>query len=187
MSVVGLSSPARWRIAGARLRQHVGWAGLAGLLVGALSVAPWLFAWTTGQRVAALQETPRKRMQSVPPAEQLPTSRPRSTLRLMTTSDTPLLLTRIERAFTANGLPWASAEYAAYGAQGDVPARLEVRFAAKAAYPALRASIGDLLGSVPGATFRELAFSRPSSTAAEVEARMLIVVHLLDDGSAPSR
>lgn len=154
------------------------------MALGLLALVVWMSAWLEHRRVDARERVFRD---APPPAirnEAGPGDRapdPRWALRLLPSSELPLALSRIERAFTSNGLPWTAAEYATLPALDAEPARVEVRSVVKAPYPVVRASLGALLGSVPGSTLKALAFQRPTVDAEEVEARVEVEVFLSGD------
>ena len=181
MTLVASARP-RVRIAFARLLQTAGWAGLAGvaLVIAALVVAQSAMAQrhatsVVQNRVAASASAPA-RAASFTAAATAP-----STFRLPSQVDVPLLLTRLERAAVGNGLPWTAGDYRLVPASERQPAALEVRCAFKAPYPQLRAMLVEILGAASAVTFREMSFARATIDAAEVDARLAIVIYLADD------
>ena len=172
----------RLKIGFARLLQEIGWAGLAGLVS---CMAAALVARTASElrAVGAMQalEVPA-RGPALPPLAQL---EPRqSKVRLASQAETDLLLARIERAATGNGLAWSAADYRIVPATDREPAVLEVRCSFRAPYAPLRSMISDLIGTLPAMTFREMSFSRADVGSADVDAKFAIAVFLEDDGSA---
>jgi hypothetical protein len=97
-------------------------------------------------------------------------------------ADVPRLLARIERAATAAGLGWPRADYRFHAASGDVPASVEVRCALTGTYPAFRGFVTALLQDTPTLTLREFTLSRSGVDAAEVEAKLAIVVYVAERG-----
>ena len=92
----------------------------------------------------------------------------------------PTLLSRVQRAAAAQGLDWPRAEYKTVAATAEAPGSIEIRCTLKGAYPAIRRFLAALLQDVPSLTFKELALNRTSADAAEVEARLAIVIYLAE-------
>ena len=176
-----VSAGPRLRVALARLLQVLGWAGLAGI---ALAVAALVIAHSAWAKREALGKVVVAKGPAAAPAVAAAAASAASTptLRLPRRADVPILLGRIERAVTGNGLPWVAGDYRLVPASDRQPAALEVRCAFKAPYPKLRAMLGDVLGSAPSVTFREMSFSRTAIDAPDVDARFALVVFLADDG-----
>jgi hypothetical protein len=176
------SAGPRLRVALARILQVVGWAGLAGiaLTVAALVIAhsAWVKRDASSRVVVAAKESAPPPVVTATTATATPA---RSTLKLPGRADVPLLLTRIERAATGNGLPWIAGDYRLVPASDRQPTALEVRCAFKAPYPKLRAMLGEMLGAASSVTFREMSFSRAAIDAPDVDARFAIVIFLADD------
>jgi hypothetical protein len=91
----------------------------------------------------------------------------------------------MQRAAQEQGLGWPHADYRFNAATEDTPASLEVRCALKGSYPSIRRFVTALLHDTPTLTLREFSLSRASAEAADVEAKLGIVVYLAS-GSAPS-
>ena len=174
------------RVRLARAHQRIGWAGLAGL--GLIVAALWVLglAWSARnaflqaealREVAALTATAPAAMPAIPVAA------PASAPDLPRLADVPLLLTQMEQAALGNGLAWRAAEYRITAATPARPASLEVRCSIGGTYPKLRSMLVQLMNTVPAFTIREFSTSRPSSESADIEARLLLAVFLLEDAS----
>jgi hypothetical protein len=92
----------------------------------------------------------------------------------------PTLLSRVQRAAAAQGLDWPRAEYKTIAATVEAPGSVEIRCTLKGAYPAIRRFLTALLQDVPSLAFKEMALNRTSADAAEVEARLAIVIYLAE-------
>lgn len=164
-------------VAAARWRDRVGMAGLLGLAL--LSAAALLYAaaWREHRAEVALGATRPWTPMDGPPPPSVATPLPPA-------SDIPLLLTRVQRAALEQGLGWPRADYRINPAADDAPASLEVRCALKAPYLSVRRFVTALLQDMPTLTLREFSLSRPNPQAADVEAKLAIVVYLA--AGAPS-
>jgi len=172
----------RARIAGARTLQEIGWAGLAGLALCAAAALVAARAWNlpvAAERGAAL--VVERAEAHAPLAEP---ARPAAAVRLARSDEIPLLLGRIERAATGNGLRWSAADYRIVAATDRLPGALEIRCAFRAPYPAMRAMLAELIATLPAMTFRELSFVRADVGTAEVEAKLVIALFVDDDAAA---
>jgi Pilus assembly protein, PilO len=165
------------RVAFARAHQWLGAHGLFGLLLIVVAAVVLSMAWGR-QRAAvptasadpraeaiAASVSPRPSQAIVPPA-------------LPDVSDVPKILARIERAATASGLGWPRADYRSNPATEDMPASVEVRCALKGSYPNVRRFVTALLQDTPTLTLKEFSLSRADADAAEVDAKIAIVVYL---------
>jgi hypothetical protein len=182
-SMASMGSPS-WRVALARAHQKLGLAGVVGLVGILLAAGVWMSAWFEDRRVRTLElalgaDEPVLAIASPPSA---PAGR--RTRRLSSAADIPEVLGRIERSLATSGLSLPAAEYATVAADGNAPARLEVRFAVRAPYPIVRAGVRELLASVPFATFKELSFSRAGADALDVDAKIAVIVYLSGDVAA---
>ena len=167
-------------VLGARLRHAVGLPGVLGLsLLIVAGVALWI-AWRQHQRLDLPASEPVAVSSTLPE----PTRTKLARLPLPPASDIPLLLTRIQRAALDEGLGWPRADYRVNAASGDAPASVEVHCALKGPYPAVRRFVTALLQDAPTLTFREFSLSRASADAADIEAKLSIVVYLAS-GSSP--
>jgi hypothetical protein len=101
-------------------------------------------------------------------------------------ADVPALLKQVEHSVLANGLAWPAAEFQARQATAGEPARLDIRCTLQGPYPQLRATIAQLLDTVPGLSLRELNMSRPATDAAEVETKLLLAILLSEASPAPA-
>jgi len=180
----------RLRIAVARLQQRVGGPGLVGLAAMGIALVMFGLAWR--QHAAAELERSTGVLAvtvSAPPQQTTPArpSDPPADERLVLppATEVPLLLTRIEQAAIAQGLGWPRADYRFNAATDDVPSSVELRCALKGPYPNVRRFVATLLQDAPTLTLREFSLSRANSDAADVEAKLTIVVYLAA-GSAPA-
>lgn len=110
-------------------------------------------------------------------------------LRLPPRSDISGLLARVQRSALDQGLGWTRAEYRTIAASQEAPAAIEIRCVLKGAYPSLRQFVTALLLDTPTLTLREFALSRSTPEAAEVEAKLGIVIYVADEtpGMAEAR
>ena len=180
---------ARWtlqlRIWAVRIRQRLGWAGLAGIALLAGSTIWGVIAWQAHR--APLPE------ESVSVSSTSSNDAPRSAaaaaaaaavLELPRQADVALLLTQIQQTVVGQGLAWTTADYKLLPATDIAPAALEVRCNLKGSYPKVRAAIAQLLHGVPGLTIRDLSLSRINIDVADVDAKLTWVVFLQDEPSA---
>lgn len=169
------------RIRVARVLQVIGWSGVAGLLMLLASAGIASSAWTKrGEAMVILEEL--RVAQSAPVAVAQPDLQAMPVLpKLPRHDDIPLILTRMERAASANGLPWAAADYRLVPAAGAEAPVLEVSFGFKAPYPKVRAMLADLIGSVPAMAVREMSMTRSSIETADVDAKFTVAIFLADD------
>lgn len=167
------------RVAFARVLQLVGWLGLAGLLI--LVVAAWVAqdAWSRHRLLGRVANFAEARPIEASVSSALRVQAP--VLKLPSSRDIPVLLNRIERAAVGNDLPWTTGDYRFVAATEQSPASIEVRCALRGPYPKLRAMVAEVLGIAPAVTFREMSFSRQAITAADVDAKFLVVVFLADE------
>lgn len=173
------------RVVLARAHQRFGTPGVLGGVLLLAALAMLAFAWRSHQ--AAIGELSRAPLDS---AAILPTT---SSAALRTTprvlpdaSNVPQLLSRIERAATASGLGWPRADYRFNAASDDTPASVEVRCTLKGPYPAVRRFVTALLQDTPSLTLKEFALSRAAADAAEVEAKLAIVVYVAGNATPTS-
>jgi hypothetical protein len=157
----------------ARAHQRVGAAGLLGVGLLAATAVVFALAWRghQGDLASAVVAPSPTLIQPRPP-----TTQPR--LLLPPASDIPLLLTRLQRAALEQGLGWPRADYRINPAAEEAPASLEVHCTLKGPYPNVRRFVTALLQDAPTLTLREFALSRASADAADVEAKLSIVVYL---------
>jgi hypothetical protein len=160
-------------VVAARTYQSVGVAGVLGLALCAAAALLFSLAWQQHQRDLADAAKPPAATEVEAPRRQAPARMP-----LPAASDIPLLLTRMQRAALDSGLGWPRADYRLNAASEEAPASLEVRCALKGPYPGVRRFVTALLQDAPTLTLREFALSRPSADAADVEAKLAIVVYL---------
>jgi Pilus assembly protein, PilO len=164
------------RVGFARAHQRLGAHGLVGLLL-IVAATVVLSRASSRQRAAstasvdsgaqsvATPSSPRPSQSIAPPA-------------LPDVSDVPTILTRIERAATVSGLGWPRADYRTNAATEDMPASVEVRCALKGSYPNVRRFVTALLQDTPTLTLKEFSLSRADADAAEVDAKIAIVIYL---------
>ena len=169
-----------FQIAAARLHQRVGLPGMLGLgllLVAALSLS---LAWRQHQRLDRDAHTADQRasIDRLPARNEPAPQPPRTSASLPPASDIPLLLTRIQRAALDAGLGWPRADYRFNPATDEAPASLEVKCALKGPYLAIRRFVTSILQDSPTLTLREFSLSRAHADAADVEAKLSIVVYL---------
>ena len=171
------------RIRMARVLQVIGWSGVAGLLMLLASAGIAYGAWMKrAEAKVSLQEL--RLAQSAPVAVAQPDLPAMPVLpKLPRHDDIPLILTRMERAASANGLPWAAADYRLVPATGAEATALEVTFGFKAPYPKVRAMLADLIGSVPAMAVREMSMTRSSVESADVDAKFTVAIFLADDSA----
>jgi Pilus assembly protein, PilO len=105
-------------------------------------------------------------------------SQPIEPPKLPNVADVPTILARIERAATASGLGWPRADYRTNAATEDMPASVKVRCTLKGSYPSVRRFVTALLQDTPTLTLKEFSLSRADADAAEVDAKLAIVVYL---------
>jgi len=186
-----LDGRVRLRIVSARVLQEIGWAGVGGLV---LCTAAVLIARSASEpsptsalpTFAVLAPVPAPHAQLAPlvqVAQRGPLASGRTKVRLAERAGINVLLARIERAATGNGLAWSAADYRVVPATDREPAALEIRCSFKAPYPLLRSMISDLVGTLPAMTFREMSFSRADVGSADVDAKFAIAVFLEDESS----
>ena len=169
------------RIRVARVLQVIGWSGVAGLLMLLASAGIVYGAWTKrAEAKVSLEELRIAR--SMPVVVTQPDLPAMPVLpRLPRHDDIPLILTRMERAASTNGLPWAAADYRLVPAAGPEAPALEVSFGFKAPYPKVRAMLADLVGSVPAVAVREMSMTRSSVESADVDTKFTVAIFLADD------
>ncbi len=171
------STSLRIRIAGARLRQLVGWNGAVGLML--IFVSLWVVAalrWAAPPTPAELTTSPSLATGAAVVESQR--AAPQQDVAIPPVSAVPLLLTRIQRTAVAHGLGWARADYRLNPATDEVPASLDVKCVLKGSYPNVRAFVTDVLLDVPTLTLRQFNLSRPGIETSEVEAKLSFVVYL---------
>lgn len=168
-------------LAFARARWAVGTPGLVGVVL-VVAAAGWLVSGWLDQRSV---DARRQEVVAVPtPSRAVTAAAAVSATRLPSLSQVPVLLERLERTATTEGIGWPKADYRVTGATAQLPASLEVRCALKASYPSLRRFVGAILRDTPSLTFRELSFGRATSTEATVDAKMTLVIYLDSPGGA---
>lgn len=96
-------------------------------------------------------------------------------------SDLPTLLTHLEAIAINNRLGWSAADYRLRSATDLEPASLEVRTQFTGTYPQIRRMVTQSIDQVPAITFRQLSFTRTTTDAANVEAKLVFAI-LLSDG-----
>jgi len=156
----------------ARLERRLGWPGLMGLV---LICAAGLWFVHAKQRHTTHDDMPPAAASATMPAT---AATPAPSLAMPSASDVPLLLTRIQRAALDNGLGWPKADYGVAAATDEVPASVDVRCVLKGPYPAIRSFVTTLLQDMPTLTLREFSLGRPNSDAADVEAKLTLVIYL---------
>ncbi|QTN25666.1 hypothetical protein HZ992_12230 [Rhizobacter sp. AJA081-3] len=170
----------RLRVAGARLQQQAGLAGLLGIGLLVLAVAKGATAWRlheqflTEAEQAARTTTAAALASPVDKRAETPVARTRWPL----AQDVPTLLSRLERAAVKEGLGWPQADYRINPATAESPASLEVRCALKGPYPNIRSFLTAALLDTPTLAVREFNLSRPSADTPIVEAKLSFVVYL---------
>jgi Pilus assembly protein, PilO len=176
MSTVTPSLSHRVRVGFARAHQRLGAHGLFGLLLIVAAAAVLSMAWSR-HRAAMPTAASNGRVESIAPGS-LRSSQPVAPPALPDGADVPKILARIERAATASGLGWPRADYRTNAATEDMPATLEVRCTLKGGYPNVRRFVTALLQDTPALTLKEFSLSRAGADAAEVDAKIAIVVYL---------
>jgi len=169
--------PHRVRIALARLRHQISIPGLVGLALLSLALTQGGLAWKehelfkTGREVAPASAEPIQvvRVSGAKPAT------------LPSAEDIPVFLTRIERAALEQGLGWPRAEYRFHPSSDEVLASVEVQCTLKGPYPNVRRFVTALLQGAPTLTLREFNLSRPSASAADVEAKLSILLYVSNE------
>lgn len=168
----------------ARVGYHLGFAGVTGLgllLTAAFIVVSSPHAWTwmvdpppSDARIDAPSLAPLAAMPAgVAPQKPEPTA---SVLR--TVSDVRQIVAQMERAATAQGLPWNQADYKLLEATDAAPGSVEVRLSTKGSYIGLRRFLAELRTMVPGLVLRSFSVTRPTPEASEIEAKLTLGVLL---------
>lgn len=179
---VTLSAPtpsARLWLTLLRLGQRVGAPGLFGLglliVAAAVAAGTWTRHRAHALEASALGDSTRSSPSALPKQA---ADRPAHIRWPSVRHDVPLLLQRIERTAVEHGLGWPRADYRVDAATGESPDKLEVRCVLKGPYRSVRAFVSSLLLDHPTLTLREFSASRANSDAADVEAKLSIVVFL---------
>jgi hypothetical protein len=162
---------------GQRAFRWPGWLGL-GLMVA--SVAVLTSAWVRHQQSLANPARASAAPAAASTAAGQRTEPGMPLVKLPTRTAIPILVSRVQRAAAAQGLDWPRAEYKTVAATAEAPGSIEIRCTVKGAYPAIRRFLAALLQDVPSLTFKELALNRTSADAADVEARLAIVIYLAE-------
>ena len=187
MSSVARACDLALKIAVVRLFQglqvRVGTPGMVGLACIAVSLSGLALAWRHHQadktrEHSTVSLTVTESVSPSIPAASIKSDSADAPLLLPPASAVPMLLTRIEQAAVAQGLGWPQADYRFNSATDDAPASLELRCKLKGPYVNIRHFVTTLLQDAPTLTLREFALSRSSSDAADVEAKLSIVVFL---------
>lgn len=161
------------RLGAARWRHGLGWPGVAGLACALLALT---LVW---QDQAVPQPAPVL-AEPVARAPAMPAPTPPTPPVLPQRADVAALLSQIEQQAKAQGLAWPQAEYRLTALTPERLGELEVGFTLVGGYPPVRAFLNGLLDAQPALALRELSLRRPHSDAAEVEARIVLVVFLRD-------
>jgi len=173
------------RLAMARLHQHIGWAGIAGISFVVAASAVTTLGWLTQMTHLSAEATPTVRFRQ-PALPVVSANAARLTAPdLPPMFEVPLLMTQIKYAAASNGLEWRAANYRIIAATPAYPASLEVRWTVKAPYPNLRGMLVQLASAIPAFTIREFSASRPNADTADVDAKLVLAV-LLQDGATTS-
>lgn len=175
----GTRLPRRLRVAAGRAQYSLGWAGMAGVAL--LAAAAMTGTWLCLHPLPLLGE--RSASPSLPAVEP-PVQSASGSDKLPPADDIPLILTRIQRTAVEHGLGWPRADYRVNPATDDSPASLDVHCVLKGPYPQLRAFVTAVLLDAPSSTLKEFNLSRPSAEAADVEAKLSIVVYVRSATSA---
>lgn len=177
MSRIARSPVAALKIAFWRLHQWLGVPGLFGMLLLALAGVTLAQAWRGTQRAYAAvpAASPVLRAAALPHDGGVNAS---ASVQLPTADAVPLLLTRIQRTAAGQGLGWPRADYRVSVANGESPASLQVKCALEGPYPSIRRFITELLHDTPSLTLSEFSVSRPSAEAANVQAKLTVIVYL---------
>jgi hypothetical protein len=155
---------------------RTGWAGLALSILAAL----WL-AQSWRQHQAGLPARSAEAVATAPYATPPSAKAAQSKWVLPKYGELALLLTQIQQIAVSQGLTWSAADYKLLPSSETVPASLEVRCTLRGGYPKLRTVLTQWLQQVPGIAIRGLAMSRPNSDAAEVEAKLHLVIFMRGD------
>ena len=167
------------RVWAARIRQQLGWAGLAGIALLIASTIWGTIAWQVHRT-----PLPDESFSALPESSTSAQRPAAAVLELPRQADVALLLTQIQQTVVAQGLAWPTADYKLQSATDTAPAALEVRCNLKGSYPKVRMAIAQLLRGVPGLTIRDLSMSRLNIDVADVDAKLTLVVFLQDEPSA---
>ncbi|MEY4564337.1 MAG: hypothetical protein RLZZ618_3614 [Pseudomonadota bacterium] len=179
----------------ARTHQAIGWAGAAGVLLLALSLAIGL------SLKAPVEGTPRavqsgvaspaaREVQKLPVQDAFAAkpALPSEALRpLPSQREVKALLAQVQQLAVASGVGWPAAEYRLAPATDTEGAALEIRCALKGTYPQLRSLLSTWLAEVPGLTLRDLTLTRASTEVTEVEAKLVLAILLRDDDRVQAR
>lgn len=169
------------RVALARLYQRLGATGMVGLALFTVAFFVGALAWRADHTPGAMPASAvASGAAELAPADQA------ARVPLPPASDVPLLLARMQRAAVEQGLGWPAADYRLHPATDDTPATLDVRCALVGPYPGIRRFVAALLRDNPTLTLREFSLSRASAEAAEVEAKLGIVVYLASGPARPA-
>ena len=167
-----------------RMRERMGWVGLAGLIAFFASAGVGTLAWhdreetlaSHGRAIALTQDRRSAGAAQGDPSRADAPIDPRPARR-----DVPDLLLRLEAIAVANGLGWSAADYRILPAGNRASASLEVRTRLSGSYPQVRRMIAQALRDIPALTFRQLSLARPDGAAPAVEAKIAMAI-LLQDG-----
>ncbi len=168
------------RVAMLRVHQTIGLQGMIGVVLCAAAVA-WILligAWTEVVAVRPEQiDQPAERE----PVAVVAASDPALILSL--SEEQALLLTQVQQIVLHEGLSWDAANYKVLPAGDGVPIGLQVRCELKGPYPKLRSVLRQWLSNVPGLTLGDLSMSRKTGDLAEIEAKMVLVIFMLNQVS----
>lgn len=173
------------RLMAARVLHPIGWAGCAGLLL-LLSAPAWLALQARPVPAAAPAVTRVEGARVAPPALAASQTVAAMAAPLPAADELPLLLTQVQQLVVTQGLEWQSVDYKLLPASDETPAAMEVRCTLKGPYPKLRLVVSRWLTTVPGLALRELSFTRPSSEAPEVEAKLTLVLFMQSSPAGPA-
>lgn len=168
---------------GQRAFRWPGWLGLGLMIASAAVLAPVWFRHheslaNAAEASAAAADAMATAAASIAAGHRVEPDMP--LVKLPSRAAIPTLLSRVQRAAAAQGLDWPRAEYKTVAATAEALGSIEIRCTLKGAYPAIRRFLAALLQDVPSLTFKELALNRTSADAAEVEARLAIVIYLAE-------
>ena len=172
-------------IVAARLYQRIGFPGALGLALLLVAALMLVQAWRQHQHIAqdASSAALRGASDLSPAKGGTTTSQARQAASLPPATDSPLLLTRIQRAAVDAGLGWPRADYRFNAASDEAPASLEVQCTLKGPYLAIRRFVTALLQDTPTLTLREFSLGRTNADTVDVEAKLSIIVYLASDAA----
>lgn len=171
----------RGRLVWHRGLQRLGWPGLLGLFLLALSVVMGGLAWQARQALSVAQQAGQR---SSPAAVAFTsTASPAITAQrraLPLRDDVHALVAQIQAAAAQWQLAWEAADYRIKAASTDSVARLEVHGNLKGPYRPLRLWLDQLKTEIPSLMLREASFSRPHPDAVDVDAKLVLLIPLVD-------